>query len=162
MKKYLLILLLIIILILPTASSNISGLNGPIPPGQPTSGPGGSEYQHEDVQRSRYKFGARQYWIFEPSDPKPESAPLIVFNHGYSAIFPFIYKEWINHLVKKGNIVVYPRYQFGLYLGYSKFYDNAIYSVKEAINVLNSGDHVRPELDKFAIAGLKKHAFLQS
>jgi hypothetical protein len=154
MRKYL--LLFVFILIIPSVSSVITSLNGPTPPGQPMSGPGGADYQYEGVQKSRYNFGAKQYWIFEPIDPKPESAPLIVFNHGYSAIFPFIYKEWINHLVKKGNIVVYPRYQFGLYLGYSKFYDNAINSVKEAINVLNSGDHVRPELDKFAITG---HSF---
>lgn len=156
MKKYLLVLFLVFVIILPSTSSIIIESNGPIPPGQPTSGPGGSDYQHEGVQKSRYKYGARQYWIFEPANPKPESAPLIVFNHGYSAIFPFIYQEWIDHVVKKGNIVVYPRYQFGLYLGYNKFYNNAINAVKDAIVELNSGNHVQPELDKFAITG---HSF---
>jgi hypothetical protein len=105
------------------------------------------------VIESRYKWGAHQYWIFEPDSPKPESAPLIVFNHGWSAFDPISYIGWINHIVKKGNIVVYPRYQLGLSIGYKLFTSNAIQAVKDAIQELEHGDHVRPQLDKFAIVG---------
>lgn len=153
MKRYLLSLIVAGILFLPNAGSVVTTLNGPTPPNQPTSGPGGSDYSHEGVQKSRYKWGAEQYWIFEPISPKPESAPLIVFNHGWTAIYPFLYREWINHIVKKGNIVVYPRYQLGFFFGYKEFNANAIDAVKDAIETLNSGDHVHPELDKFAIVG---------
>jgi pimeloyl-ACP methyl ester carboxylesterase len=130
-----------------------SSTDEPTPPDQPTDGPGGSNYSHYGVRKTRYRFGARQYWIFEPYGPKPESAPLIVFNHGWSAIHPICYREWIHHLVKRGNIVVYPRYQRGLYLGFSQFNANAIDAVKDAIRTLQSGSHVLPELDKFAITG---------
>jgi len=85
----------------------------PSAPDHPTDGPGGSNYSDYGVRITRYRFGARQYWIFEPYGPKPESAPLIVFNHGWSAIHPICYREWIHHLVKRGNIIVYPRYQRG-------------------------------------------------
>lgn len=124
----------------------------PTPPDQPTSGPGGSNYSHYGVRKTRYKLGARQYWIFEPFGPKPESAPLIVFNHGWSAIHPIFYRAWIHHIVKRGNIVVYPRYQRGL-VGFKGFNANAIDAVKDAIRRLQSGGHVLPELDKFAITG---------
>jgi hypothetical protein len=132
-------------------STSYSG--DPSPPDQPTSGPGSSNYSHYGVRRTRYGFGGHKYWIFEPYGPKPESAPLIVFNHGYSAINPICYRGWIHHLVKRGNIVVYPRYQRGLYLGFSQFNENAINAVKDAIRTLQSGGHVQPELDKFAITG---------
>jgi len=155
MKKYLLLLIVAGIIILPNAGS-IFITSEPTPPDQPTSGPGGSDYSHAGVQKSSYKSGAEQFWIFEPISPKPESAPFIVFNHGYSAIFPFIYQAWINHIVKKGNIVVYPRYQGRFFGGFKNFYKNANNAVKDAILILNNGDHVRPLLDKFAVVG---HSF---
>jgi len=132
---------------------DISYLDDPTPPKQPTDGPGGSNYSHFGVRKSRYGYGSNQYWIFEPYGPEPQSAPLIVFNHGWSAIFPIFYRAWINHLVKRGNIVIYPRYERGLYLGFNRFYENAVDSIKDGINTLQNGAHVQPELDKFAIVG---------
>jgi len=152
MKKYILLIIIGMILFSSTVPASVS-FDGPRPPDQPTSGPGGADYSHSGYEKSRYKWGARQYWIFEPTNPKPESAPLIVFNHGYLAIHPIIYWSWIIHLVKKGNIVVYPRYQAGIVLGYNRFLTNAINAVKDSINTLQSGNHVKPELDKFAIVG---------
>src|SRR5262245_58235885 len=81
------------------------------PPTQPATGPGGSQAQYSSVQQQVYGSSSTQYWIFTPQ-PMPASAlPLIIFMHGNSAIIPGPYQEWIDHLVKRGNIVVYPRYQ---------------------------------------------------
>ena len=128
-------------------------LEPPTPPQQPPTGPGGSNYSHSGVRQSRYGFGARGFWIFEPTDPTPPSAPLIVFNHGWSAFFPIAYKAWIEHLVKRGNIVIYPRYQLGFIIGTRYATQHAIQAVKKAITILQNGDHVQPDLDKFAIVG---------
>jgi hypothetical protein len=125
----------------------------PIPPQQPTTGPGGSNYSHADVIVHKYGGGALQYWLFEPTDPKPATAPLIVFNHGMWAAFPFWYQTWINHIVRRGNIVVYPKYQNTIVRGANHYYLNAITAVKNAITELEQGDHVKPELDHFAIVG---------
>jgi dienelactone hydrolase len=125
----------------------------PTPPSQPPTGPGGSNYSHTGVRQTRYGWGAQEFWIFEPTGPTPETAPLIVFNHGWSAFYPFFYKAWVEHLVKRGNIVVYPRYQLGLYIGARQGTTNAIRSVQQAITILQSDDHVHPDLDKFAIVG---------
>jgi len=153
MKKWLSLFFLIIILLVPNVQSIFSDLKDPYPPGQPTSGPGGSDYLHTGVKKSSYRWGPKQFWIFEPNSPKPESAPLIAFIHGYYAMFPFYYQTWINHIVKKGNIVVYPRYQMGFILGYWNYHKNAVNAIKDAINILNNGDHVKPEIDKFAVVG---------
>ncbi len=125
----------------------------PTPPQQPSDGPGGSNYSYAGVRQTRHGFGIRQFWIFEPSDPTPATAPLIVFNHGWSAFYPFYYKEWIVHLVKNGNIVVFPRYQLTPLIGTRTATQNAIHAVQQAITILQKGNHVTPDLDKFAIVG---------
>jgi len=66
---------------------------------------------------------------------------------------PGNYGAWIDHLVRRGNIVVYPRYQSSRRTSPDKMTHNAINAVKNAIQLLQSGTHVTPQLDKFAIVG---------
>jgi hypothetical protein len=139
--------------LLSVSSQPIGYLDGPTPPSQPSDGPGGSNYSHHGIRESRYGFGNHQFWIFEPTDPTPTSAPLIVFNHGWGALYPYYYKAWVEHLVKRGNIVVYPRYQLGFIIGVRDATQHAIQSTRRAITILQFGNHVRPELDHFAIVG---------
>jgi poly(3-hydroxybutyrate) depolymerase len=131
----------------------LSGYRLPSQPRQPTTGPGGSDHSFGAVLKTQYGKGAHEFWIFEPADPTPQSAPLIVFNHGYGAFTPFYYEAWVDHLVQQGNIVVYPRYQAGLVMNLRYATQYAIDAVKQAIVILQNGSHVRPELDKFAIVG---------
>jgi pimeloyl-ACP methyl ester carboxylesterase len=151
-------LLSIVLLLTFSISTSHSGSifkpeDPPTPPSQPPTGPGGSNYSHSGVRQTRYGWGASEFWIFEPADPTPVTAPLIVFNHGWSAVYPFFYKAWVEHLVKRGNIVVYPRYQHGLYSGASHWTMNAIHSVQRSITILQGTGHVHPDLEKFAIVG---------
>ncbi|MDH7506660.1 MAG: hypothetical protein QHH15_02575, partial [Candidatus Thermoplasmatota archaeon] len=149
MKKQILTLFIVCLLMTLFIENNTAKVGDPSPPNQPPNGPGGSDYKHNKVKISRYKWGARQFWIFEPDDPKPEKAPLIVFNHGWTAMFPVFYKEWINHIVKKGNIVVYPRYQLGIYFGFKNFYSNALQAVKDAIKELeNEAKEILDEINR--------------
>ena len=122
-------------------------------PLQPSYGPGGSNYTHEMVKEHIYGEGEKQYWIFEPASPTPDSAPVIVFNHGWGATSPTFYQAWINHLVRQGYLVIYPRYQSDIFTPSDNFTSNSIQATQDALQVLQSGDHVRPELDKFAIVG---------
>ncbi len=135
----------------------VSGCAGKAPAGgfvQPTEGPGGQDYRHAEITAHTYHKGtSEEYWIFEPASPIPRSAPLVVFNHGWSAMDPAVYGAWIKHLVRRGNIVVYPRYQENMRTSMRDFTPNAIAAVKAAIRELLSGSHVRPELRHFAIVG---------
>jgi len=123
------------------------------PPSQPSYGPGGSNYTHEMVKENVYGQGEKQFWIFEPASPTPESAPVIVFNHGWGATTPTFYQAWINHLVRQGYIVIYPCYQQDIFTPSDNFTANSLQATQDALRILQSGDHVRPELDKFAIVG---------
>ncbi|RIL12245.1 MAG: hypothetical protein DCC75_00775 [Proteobacteria bacterium] len=125
------------------------------PPAQPKSGPGGSDYAHLSVQATKHGADAAGYWIFEPAHPRPNSAPVIVFNHGFGASDPRSYGAWISHLVRKGNAVIYPIYQHEDKFRYppSEITSNAIEAVKQALQKLNGTEHIKGELGKFAVVG---------
>ena len=142
------ILVLNVAFVLTTATTN--KIYQPL---QPSYGPGGSNYTHEMVKENVYGEGEKQYWIFEPALPTPKSAPVIVFNHGWGATTPIFYQAWIDHLVRQGYIVIYPRYQQDIFTPSDNFTSNSIQAIQDALQVLKNGDHVRPELDKFAIVG---------
>jgi len=128
--------------------------DAPKPPQQPESGPGGKEVLDAAVTAESRGSGAQAYWLFEPAKPAPKTAPLIVFNHGWAAMDPRIYMAWINHIVERGNIVVFPLYQDSLLTPMNDFTPNAIAAVQDAIHTLQTEPgHVKPELGKFAIVG---------
>jgi hypothetical protein len=84
-------------------------------PPQPTSGPGGSDYPHADWRVSTGGSGVDQWYVFEPVAPQPKSAPVTIMMHGY-----YDYSGYnqlyglIRHTVRKGSIVIYPRWQTGI------------------------------------------------
>ena len=132
----------------------VSSQNSATPPSQQQTGPGGKHYVHAGVTRNRYGKGGQEYWIFEPDSPKPATAPLIVLLHGWGGMNPLYYGAWIDHLVKRGNIVVYPRYQANLLTPVTDFTPNTLAAIKDAVSRLQSEQgHVRPDLNKFATVG---------
>lgn len=125
-----------------------------LPPPQPDAGPGGKPRAHASVIKKRYREGAKEYWIYEPDAPKPRSAPLVVFLHGWGGTNPLYYGAWIDHLVRRGNIVVFPRYQSSLLTPRAHFIPNTLEAVKDAIQRLQKAPgHVRPELHRVAAVG---------
>jgi acetyl esterase/lipase len=125
----------------------------PAPPSQPATGPGGSDYPFADVIMHRYGEGAARYWIFEPAKPTPKSAPVIVFCHGWGVMSPNTYGAWIKHLVRRGNIVIYPQYQAVLLASMKDFTPYSVVAEKAAFAQLQNPGHVTPELNHVAIVG---------
>ncbi|MEO6787482.1 MAG: alpha/beta hydrolase [Chthoniobacteraceae bacterium] len=125
----------------------------PSPPKQPASGPGGSDYAHHSVKQTEHGEEGQQYWIIEPAQPAPKRAPLVIFLHGWSAMTPDTYRGWVNHLAKRGNIVVYPRYQARLFSPATEFFPNVVASVRAALEVLAQPGHVTPDLGRVAVVG---------
>ena len=141
-------------LMLAVCSASVFSYQMPAPPSQPQTGPGGKQYLHAGVTKNKYGTGAKEYWIFEPDSPKPRSAPVIVFLHGWGGMNPLYYGAWLDHLVKRGNIVIYPRYQATLLTGIGEFTPNTLHAVKDALNRLKTEPgHVTADLSKFATVG---------
>ncbi len=123
-------------------------------PGQPTEGPGGADYRHRSVAFYDAAERADGFWLFEPADPKPDSADVVIFLHGYGAYNPMTYGKWIKHLVAKGNIVIYPRYQKNLLMPTpDRFPVYAAKGIRNALALLQTGEHVRPRLEGVAYFG---------
>lgn len=148
--------------ILSKLMNNLRTKNNPVkiqllrePPEQPKEGPGGKDYSYNRVSSTIFNKGTNlEYWIFEPNSPTPKNIlPVIVFNHGWIGMNPKFYDAWINHIVRKGNIVIFPRYQKSLNTPQSEFTPNAIKAVKLAISKLQSSSHTKPNLNNFAILG---------
>lgn len=133
---------------------SLTAFSQPAGPTQPEAGPGGQAYLHEEVIFQDFAAGADGYWLFEPAAPKPDSADVIVFLHGFGAIDPMIYGQWIKHLVRQGNIVIYPRYQKNIWSPSSKkFADNAARAINAALERLEGGGHVCPITSHFSLVG---------
>ena len=73
---------------------------------------GAGTIHHGDWRVSSGGTGSDAWFVFEPVDPKPASAPLAIIMHGYFEFSGYdqMY-ELIRHTVRKGNIVIYPRWQ---------------------------------------------------
>jgi acetyl esterase/lipase len=126
------------------------------PPGQPASGPGGSTYPYADVVESVHGAGDTQYWIFEPASPGPGTHPLVVFLHGWNVLDVESYRGWLEHLARRGNVVVYPRYQTSALTLPTTFTGNAVAALRTALVELGSGGHAAVDP---ARAGVVGHSF---
>lgn len=123
-------------------------------PGQPLSGPGGRNYPHDDIRVTIRADKADGFWLFEPASPTPDSAHVVVFLHGYGAINPMIYGGWLEHLVRKGNTVIFPRYQKGIFPPKTRrFANRAVTGIHNALDTLSNGDHISPITRQFSITG---------
>lgn len=123
------------------------------PPQEP-EGPGGAAYVCDSVIFSDFAAEPDGYWLFEPASPRPDSAQVIVFNHGYGAYNPMIYGAWIRHLVRRGNIVIFPRYQKNLFTPNPRhFPENVAKAIRQALVELDTGEHVRPVADPLVMVG---------
>ncbi len=126
----------------------------PTPPPQPASGPGGGNYPFGAVTtngpywangktlQDQYK-----YYIFEPASPTPLQAPVILFIHGYIATSPSGYQGWMNHMVRKGYVVVWVQYQTSALTPTKSYTTNARIAWADALYRLQNfwwENHVRP------------------
>jgi acetyl esterase/lipase len=108
--------MLVVLALLPSAAA---GAGAASPPPQPSSGPGGADVSYSgtsetDVTNS--SDATRDFSVIVPTGwvgtgQAPTSVPVIFFIHGEGILKPSGYGDWITHLVRKGNIVVYPAYQ---------------------------------------------------
>jgi acetyl esterase/lipase len=109
---------------------------------------------HRAIQRYAIGQGPRSYWLYEPLDPKPAKAPVVVFLHGWFAVNPGFYGAWIDHLVRNGRTVIFPRYQNDVGTLPLDFLPNAVSAIRDALSVLDAGHgHVRADRSQFALIG---------
>ncbi|WP_395109650.1 hypothetical protein [Actinomadura sp. SCN-SB] len=140
-RTSILTLIIAVVMLIGPAPGALAGLAAEAtPPTQPASGPGGADYQWSasTVRYITFTDRTKDYWVFGPSawqgsGPAPSAAPLVVLLHGWLGDDPKWYEDWITHLVRKGNVVIFPRYQTSALTPPRNFTSNAIYSLKHAL-----------------------------
>ncbi|MDQ6821535.1 MAG: hypothetical protein M3076_14580 [Actinomycetota bacterium] len=79
---------------------------------QPKTGPGGGQTPFGSVKVTAGGSGNDAWYIFEPVEPTPPSAPLVIVNHGYFEYSGYsTMQALIRHTTLKGNVVIYTRWQ---------------------------------------------------
>lgn len=96
-------------------------------------------YTSQDIDFQSFADKQDGYWLFMPKNSQPDTAHVLVFLHGYGGYNPMIYGKWLKHLVKQGNIVIYPRYQKNLRVPRpNKFGINVAKAIQDAKKELES------------------------
>lgn len=126
-----------------------------MPPRAPelaASGPEALTYPHAAVEAVQFCIDEEKVFLFLPAQPTPASAGVLIFLHGWFATDPADYRAWIDHLCRRGWIVIFPEYQgHGNPMRY--FTANAARSVKEALRYLYDKKRIEPNRDKCAVIG---------
>lgn len=111
-------------------------------PAQSASGPGGTSYPFASVNTQRIGSRPDGATVFEPDGVDTATRndlPVIVFLHGFTAVEPQRYGGWIEHLVRRGAVVIYPDYQdAGVFAGgQDRYIDNMFAGISSAIDAID-------------------------
>ncbi|MDF3016583.1 MAG: hypothetical protein K0R44_1808 [Thermomicrobiales bacterium] len=143
-----------------------AAVNPPTPPGQPMTGPGGAEYPFTSVRVISLGDDGGGGRLFEPTTDTADgtlgatkSLPLVLLLDGccYKPEGSTVsggggdggagFETWIDHLVRRGAIVVYP-----IYRG-SHAQEDIATAMQAALAALASGDHAQPDTAHMAVIG---------
>ncbi|MGO4523564.1 alpha/beta hydrolase [Microvirga sp. 2MCAF35] len=81
------------------------------PPQQPAQGPGGRDYTSTEVVKRALGTASSGTFVFHGNDEPSTRRPVVVFLHSWGAVNPGLYGGWIDHLARKGHLVLFPRFQ---------------------------------------------------
>lgn len=132
-----------------------------VQPGPLKKGPGSLRYKHRDWRVSEGGEGPDAWFAFEPVSPRPSQAPLAIITHGYGEFSGFdrLY-ELIRHTVRKGNVVIFPRWQISDFdpcpgpFNIKACMDSAVTGIHGALNYLRaSTSRVQPNTAKVSYYG---------
>jgi acetyl esterase/lipase len=132
----------------------------PQPPTQPSAGPGSSEALFGGVtaiQQGPPDAVKAEFWLFVPADPLPgtprleEPFPLVIVLPGSGATDASAYLDWIEHLVRRGAVVIFHLYQATV-PGRTENWQAIQDDVRDGLETLE-GEGVPVDLARVAVVG---------
>jgi acetyl esterase/lipase len=115
--------------------------------------PGDENYPHQAVGHHAIGKDDNRVWILFPDSLRPESANIVLFMHGWRALDPSYYGGWVDHIAKRGNIVLYPLFEKSRSDPPENSLRNAIESTKQALQYLADAGPVQPDPSNFSVVG---------
>jgi pimeloyl-ACP methyl ester carboxylesterase len=123
------------------------------PPKQPDKGPGGAEYVTTEVVRKAVGRTSAATFVFHAAGEPAGPRPVVVFLHSWGAPNPLFYGGWIEHLARRGNLVLFPRFQEVNRTRPADATATAAGLIKEALEALSQDPAARPDRDRLAYIG---------
>ena len=127
--------------------------SGATPPKQPETGPGGVDYVSAEVVKRAVGRASAPPFVFHAADDGDAKRPVVVFLHSWGAANPQFYGGWIEHLARKGNLVLFPRFQEVNRTRPADATDLASALVKDALAELADDPAARPDPGRTALIG---------
>jgi dienelactone hydrolase len=124
------------------------------PPVQPAEGPGGMGDRKATITKRALGRPSATTFAFYAAGPAPEAGrPVAVLLHGWGVVNPQSYGAWIDHLVRQGWLVLYPRFQEVNRTRPSDASATAETLVKAAFEELASDKEAKPDRARVAVIG---------
>lgn len=121
-------------------------------PPQPKSGPGGADYiEGEVIKRAVGSFETPTLVFHAGTASAPR--PVVIFLHAQGADNPAYYGGWIEHLARKGHLVVWPRFQVTNRVRIQDGMANMLAALKESLPALAADGEARADLTRIAVVG---------
>lgn len=123
------------------------------PPAQPKDGPGGAGDASASVTKRAVGRASAATFVFHLAGPAPGPRPVVVFLPAWGVVNPQSYGAWIDHLARKGFLVLFPRYQEVNRTRPVDASGKAAALAKEALEQLADDPDAKPDRDRVALIG---------
>lgn len=123
------------------------------PPSQPEQGPGGRDYPISEVKKRTVGTASAATYVFHGVGAPSKPRPVVVFLHSWGAANPGLYGGWIDHLARKGNLVLFPRFQEVNRTRPADATKMAGDLIKNALAELDKDPEARPDRERVAYLG---------
>lgn len=131
----------------------LGGAQAATPPGQPKAGPGSmGDPTTEVVKRAVGRTGAATY-VYHLAAAPPEPRMVVVLLHAWGAVNPVVYGGWIDHLARRGHLVLYPGFQTVGRTRPGDATEIAATLIKEALAALADDPQAKPDTTRVALLG---------
>lgn len=143
----------IIVVMLVLITSMVEARRIQYGPVQQIAGPGGKEYPHAGF--TTWESGIEpheRYLVFEPANPTPQKAGLVLLIHDLMYPAPQYYMGHIRHLCRRGWIVLFPFYE-GTDQPAKHYMFNIVRSLKDYLMRSFERNQIETDQTRFAIIG---------
>lgn len=123
------------------------------PPQQPEKGPGGADYKIADVVKTGTGTASSGTYVFYGNDTPAAPRPVAVLFHSWGAVNPALYGGFIDHLARKGYLVLLPRFQEVNRSRPADATGLADGLIRDALASLANDPKARPDLNRVAFIG---------
>ncbi len=148
--KYIKTIIVIVFFLFCTLCEAAKIKYGPV---QESFGAGGRDYHHKSFTYWESGiFPHERYLVFEPAEPTPSKAGVVLIIHDLMNPLPNYYMGQIRHLCRKGWIVLFPLYQ-GTDQPTEHYVFNIIRSVKDFLKQSFEKNTIQIDSTKFGIFG---------